>query len=470
MDLRARSVLTCQPHRQAITTISRLLWITAQENTSNSYPHYFWFLDESGKILIAGGEVQSSTGFYTYTVDNVPASAKFLAVLSNGTADNIIINKEIIISIESELEDIEHYFEKRGISTSPYADQLKDAGRVTAFGHNFDHKFLNFAFITDTHFGGTRYPEYDARNNMKAFTDMANERWVDFAAHGGDIITDYGLTRNEALTWMDDTLGIFGDIQVPLLIAKGNHESNNAYYEPVTDTSNLDWDHTTYYVRSDISFASVTENTWNGVDQLYVADATPERIPDVQFTMLAQLNFAGDVVRNSSDYLGGYFYKDFDYNKIRVIVLDEYQVQGTTAIGISSEQYAWLGGTALVLGAGKTDYSVMIITHSQQVTTNTKNLINAFQNGTSATVNGTTYDFSSQGAKDFIMYLHGHEHVDSYVTTDGFNNIGVICGYVPAESVETEDEIRFSIFTIDTEDKKIYETRIGHGSNREFDY
>ena len=454
----------------AVDNSARKYIIRTKQSTSSSYPHYFWVLDETGKILIAGGEVKASSDFYTYTVENVPANAKSLAVLTNGTADNIIIKKEIVISIRSEMDDIERYFEKRGISTSTVADQLKDAGRVTVFGHNYEHKYLNFAFITDTHFGGTRYPEFDARNNMKAFVDMANERWVDFAAHGGDIITDYGLSRNDALTWMDDTLGIFGDIQVPLLIAKGNDEENNAYYQLVTDTSNLDWEHNTYYVRSDISFATVTENTWNHVADLYIADPTPERIPDNQFTMLAQLGFAGDVVRNSSDYLGGYFYKDFDYNKIRVIVLDEFQIQGTTRIGISSEQYAWLGGTALVLGEGKSDYSVMIISHSQQVTANVSGLINAFQNGTSYTINGTTYDYSSQGAKDFIMYLHGHEHVDSYVTSGGFNNIGVICGYVPAESVDTEDEIRFSIFTIDTTEKKIYETRIGAGSNRVFDY
>ena len=85
----------------------------------------------------------------------------------------------------------------------------------------------------------------------------------------------------------------------------------------VTDTSNLDWNNNTYYVRDGISFASITEDQWNGADDLYVEDATPERIPDIQFTMLGQLGFAGDVVRNSNDYLGGYFYKDFDYNKIR---------------------------------------------------------------------------------------------------------------------------------------------------------
>ena len=453
-----------------VDSAARKYIIRVKQSTSNTYNHYFWFLDVNGKILVAGGEVKSSEGFYTYTVENIPSSAKSLAVLTSGTSDNITIDKEVIITIRSEMDDFEHYFDKKGLSTSPYADQLKDSGRVTVFGHNFDHKYLNFAFITDTHFGGTRYPEYDARNNMRAFADMANERWLDFAAHGGDIITDYGLTRDEAITWMDDTLGIFGDIQIPLLIAKGNHEENNAYYEPVTDTSNLDWDHTTYYVRSDISFATVTENTWNGVDQLYVEDQEPERIPDIQFTMLAQLGFAGDVERNSSDYLGGYFYKDFDYNKIRVIVLDEYQIRNGTRIGISSEQIAWLGGTALVLGAGKTDYSVMIISHSQNATANVTGLINAFQNGTSITINGNTYDFSSQGAKDFIMYLHGHEHEDTAKTTDGYNNIGVICGYVPAESVETEDEIRFSIFTIDTTEKKIYETRIGYGSNREFSY
>ena len=454
----------------AVDNSARKYIIRTKQSTSNSYKHYFWFIDANGIILIAGGEVKSAEGFYTYTVENIPSNAKNLAVLTSGTTNNIIIEKEAVISIRSEMDDIEHYFAKKGLSTSPYADQLKDNGRVTVLGHNYENKFMNFVFITDTHFGGNRYPEYDARNNMRAFVDTANERWVDFAAHGGDIITDYGLTRNDALTWMDDTLGIFGDIQVPLLIAKGNHEENNAYYQPVTDTSNLDWEHITYYVRSDISFATVTESTWNGVDDLYIADPEPERIPDNQFTMLAQLGFAGDVVRNSNDYLGGYFYKDFDYNKIRVIVLDEYQVQGTTRIGISSEQVAWLGGTALVLGNDKSDYSVMIISHSPNVTTAVSGLINAFKNGTSYTTGGQTYDFTSQGAKDFIMYLHGHEHEDTYVSSGGFNNIGVICGYVPAESVETEDEIRFSIFTIDTTAKKIYETRIGAGNSREFDY
>lgn len=454
----------------AVDTSARKYYIRTKQSTSSNYPHYFWFLDESGVILLAGGEVQSSEGYYTYTVDSIPAGSKSLAVLTGGGADNIIIRKENVISIRSEMDDIEHYFDKHGLSTSPYADQLKDEGRATAFGHNFDHKYLNFVFITDTHFGGTRYPEYDARNNMKAFVDMANERWVDFAAHGGDIITDYGLSRNDAIKWMDDTLGIFGDIQVPLLIAKGNHEANNAYYQQVTDTSNLDWANNTYYIRSGIQFATVTQLTWNGSDDLYVENTTPERIPDVQFTMLAQLGFAKDVVRDSNDYFGGYFYKDFDYNKIRVIVLDEYQIQGSTWVGISSEQIAWLGGTALVLGTGKTDYSVMIISHSQNVSTDVSGLINAFKNGSSYTAGGQTYDFTSQGAKDFIMYLHGHEHADTAVTTDGFNNIGVICGFVPAESVETEDEIRFSIFTIDTTAKKIYETRVGSGSNREFTY
>lgn len=304
---------------------------------------------------------------------------------------------------------------------------------------------------------------------MRAFADMANERWLDFAAHGGDIITDYGLSRDEAIEWMDDTLGIFGDIQIPVLIAKGNHEANSAYYQLVTDTSNLDWNNNTYYVRDGISFASITEDQWNGADDLYVEDATPERIPDIQFTMLGQLGFAGDVVRNSNDYLGGYFYKDFDYNKIRVIVLDEYQIRGTTWVGMSSDQLAWLGGTALVLG-DKADYSVMIISHSPNVSADVVGLINAYQNGTSYTISGQTYDFTSQGEKPFIMYLHGHEHNDTLVTTDGFNNIGVVCGFVPAEKVETEEEIRFSIFTIDTTERKIYETRIGYGSSREFSY
>ena len=112
----------------------------------------------------------------------------------------------------------------------------------------------------------------------------------------------------------------------------------------------------------------------------------------------------------------------------------------------------------------------MIISHSPNIPADVLGLILAYKNGTSYTISGTAYDFTSQGAKPFIMYLHGHEHTDTIDTTDGINNIGVIGGFVSADMTETEDEIRFSIFSIDTANRKIYETRIGSGNSREFTY
>ena len=442
--------------------------IKTKQSTSTNYPHYFWFLNSSNVILLAGGSVKTATGKYTYTTE-VPEGAKKLVVLTADLAANIQITRKSLNSMHDKVDGMMGYFDKKGLSTSPYADELKDGGRATVFSHNFSSKLLNFAFITDTHFGGNRYPEYDARNNMKAFVDIANERWCDFAAHGGDIITDYGLTRDEAIKWMDDTLEIFGDIQIPLFIAKGNHEANNAYYAEVSDYTNLDWDNVTYYVRSGISFAEITQSDWDGEETLYVEDLSPQRIPDIQFSMLAQLGFAGDVERNSSDYMGGYFYRDFEREKIRVIVLDEYQIRGNNWVGMSAEQLAWLGGTALNLGT-HTDYSVMVISHSQNIPADVLGLILAYKGGTSYTISGTTYSFTSQGEKPFIMYLHGHEHQDTLDTTSGINNVGVINGFVPSEKTETAEEIRFSVFSIDTANRKVYETRIGEGNNREFTY
>lgn len=442
--------------------------IQTKQSTSTNYAHYFWFLNDNNVILTAGGEVKSAEGSYTYTA-SVPTGAKSLVVLTAGSYENIRIEKEIVVSLNDTVKSIEHYFDKKGLNTSPYADQQKDVGRAAVFDHNLSHKYLNFAFITDTHFGGTRYPDYDARNNIRAFVEMANERWMDFAAHGGDIITDYGLTRDDAIKWMDDTLGLMGDIQIPLYIAKGNHDANNAYYALVTDTSNLDWANTNYYVRNGIGFTQITQSQWDGEEDLYVENLQPERISDVQFTMLAQFGFAGDVIRDSNDYMGGYFYKDFPREKIRVIVLDEYQIQNGSWVGMTAEQVLWLGDTALQLGTN-TDYEVMIISHSPNASADVVGLITAFKAGSTYTSNGHTYSFTSQGAGTFIMYLHGHEHYDSVDTSNGFNNIGVICGYVPVTAVDTEDEIRFSVFTIDTTAKKIYETRIGYGSNREFTY
>ena len=61
--------------------------------------------------------------------------------------------------------------------------------------------------------------------------------------------------------------------------------------------------------------------------------------------------------------------------------------------------------------------------------------------------------------------LCGHTHNDAYNTDNGYNYISCTTGYL-----KTSGDVVCSIFSIDTTNRKIYETRIGLGSDREFDY
>ena len=87
------------------------------------------------------------------------------------------------------------------------------------------------------------------------------------------------------------------------------------------------------------------------------------------------------------------------------------------------------------------------------------NLFNAFND------RGTTYGsytFANDKTTHFVGVIHGHEHTDSFSDTIGFNIIGVTKAYGSLGAVD--------IFTIDTDNLKLYETRIGDGISREFTF
>ena len=80
---------------------------------------------------------------------------------------------------------------------------------------------------------------------------------------------------------------------------------------------------------------------------------------------------------------------------------------------------------------------------------------------------------------NILGILHGHQHKDSYYTTglieeqtDPFINIiGCDAGHAKtANQLGTKNGYCFSVFTIDTVNSKIYETKVGRGNDREFDF
>lgn len=377
------------------------------------------------------------------------------------------IPHELIIASNADNESVETY----GIP-------LLDNARPVVFSHNLNKKFLNFSFITDTHYGGERYDKYVSLNNLSLFAQLANERWLDFCMHCGDIYTYYNLKRNEALTWLDDSMRHFGDINIPTLIVKGNHETNNSYRTPFTGTV-VPTD--TYYIVSDngIGWTEILGSEWDGETQLYGSVDTNQCIPDHQFYMLAQNNrLPANAVLNPNDPYGGYFYVDYDKEKIRVIVVNLYTI-ADDRFNLSNTELDFLANNALTLPQDKSDYGVIVFSH--YINYNLRHLLMAFINGNTYTSDEYvtpefTKDFSEQGPKTLIACIHGHTHLDEYSNSYGFNDIGHNKGFFDITYQDTAHEYCMSVYTIDTDNKVIYETRIGEWSdnnrtvNRSFSY
>lgn len=153
-------------------------------------------------------------------------------------------------------------------------------------------------------------------------------------------------------------------------------------------------------------------------------------------------NSATGLVGNSGDRDGGYFYYDNSDCKIRLITLRVFGTKGTLTFG--STQNGWLTNT---LTNTPTGYKVVIFCHYMDNSTQLNNIRTAIN----------TFMTSRPG--DFIGVIHGHKHIDQFDTDLGFNNIGVLKG-----------SRGYSMFTFDTTSRKIYETRIGDGVDRQFSY
>lgn len=209
-------------------------------------------------------------------------------------------------------------------------------------------------------------------------------------------------------------------------------------------------------------------------------------------------------------YGGAYFYKNFDTKKIRVVVLDlydigvEHDVDYNLNAGYRQNQLEWLANEALQVESG---WQVMLITHSSPVEGMPENnrginceplmqVLEAFKTGTNVTITATdevyhdgtfdinlTTDFKRVGT--LIAVLSGHAHNDYSIIKNGINYIQTICGYIdvllyhdqndqPAKygqrDQHTYSAIAFDIGIVDTVAHTINFKRFGYGHDRKFTY
>lgn len=158
--------------------------------------------------------------------------------------------------------------------------------------------------------------------------------------------------------------------------------------------------------------------------------------------------------------LKAYYYKDDEEHNIRYICLNSCDYEGTDSAStyriskISPAQQLWYAQTllatpenykvvvcshqplALISQNQQYDKFVSEITMSGTVTSGGSNIIaitDAFIDGSSITVNGTTVDFSEkEDGAEFVMYVNGHLHADFIGYVTGASNIQLQCNVCDA--------------------------------------
>lgn len=284
------------------------------------------------------------------------------------------------------------------------------SARERVLGYNIVDKFVNFAYITDIHASGKRELDRHVGQCMDDFVSLCNERWCDFAAFGGDMFSAYEATRAEAIELMAIPLSWFSRITIPVFMTKGNHDRN----------------------------AKLSQE---------------ETLTNTQYHMLCEQNLGcADVHFNPEDPYGNYYYVDYAQEKVRVIVLNYFDAAMMQKMGYHDRQLSWLEQSAFgTIGEG---WTVVMFSHAYSASDEGFwNLIDAV---------------NASGKCTIAALIHGHTHKDLHATLHGINVVGVAAGFCSGSQLGTPDQDCFSVFTVDTSDRILRETRIGRGENREF--
>lgn len=116
------------------------------------------------------------------------------------------------------------------------------------------------------------------------------------------------------------------------------------------------------------------------------------------------------------DITGGYFYKDFDGYKIRVICINTTETANNN-IGVSNEQYEWfINSLDLSAKENATDWQILVLSHHplDWWVTNSKyrfgQIINAYKNGASFSDSEISCNFEGKNSAALIANIHGHIH------------------------------------------------------------
>ncbi len=305
---------------------------------------------------------------------------------------------------------------------------------------------IKFTYITDIHADRLKY---SGLANVNAFNMVQNLKITDFGIFGGDMITDDDNNDRE------------------------NMINNISFYAKL--------------LNNNISNTFFTIGNHDTKLKIKNSDGSKEIIPldfDVYYNN-ALKNSRENLIFNDKDNKTSYYY-DIKDKKIRVCFLGG--VDDDSSMCFNDKELDFLSNNVLNFHNKKdfNEWQVLIFTHAFEKTKyhdSVKNfekvysILNAFQNGEEKDIDENLHvNFKVQGKGTLIAVITGHHHADTTVIKNGILTISVRTAAINADKVEDSDEkrnkddISFGIFSIDTKNKIIYETKVGRGNDRKWSY
>ena len=319
---------------------------------------------------------------------------------------------------------------------------------------------VSFAFISDIHWGPNK--KHSAALLKKVMDDCA----IPYCVNGGDNVSGAGLCpASLIISELQEYSRHFSALESRMLLAQGNHDPS---YSTLGGTN--------YYA----------ENLTD--DQLF------------EYMFRYETKYPDRVMSEA----GSYFYAEDKAHKLRIVVLNPYDVPSEEVLpdgrakynkmrtlGYRQTQLEWFANVAL--NVPSSDWSVVLATHtSPSAGEDARNnnvilgLIDAFRNGKKYEAE-TECDIAGYNAKisadytdkkgNFVLWVSGHTHDDRVLVTQDTLCLSVLSDWnhqhdrLPMQrTTGTTNEHAFDVFTIDFNRHKIYATRIGAGEDRVFDY
>lgn len=370
-------------------------------------------------------------------------------VFKCGTAPSDI--DKFVIGLQTELSVLRRrvsYLEQSEVP-SYYTEHISEKAALINQRKAASNTVAQFAFITDVHVNGYGSTGGNAMHSKSLINYLMQNTAVRNVFNGGDLLNT-GTGMSEAAT--------LDVIQQAISYTQPDHCGGRHYFVMGNHDTGVD------YI-DDVQYGpSIT------AEQLYRAGGNDAKRPNIVFDPISDANYY------------------FDEGGVRYIVSD---------LGIDTYTGETIGQTYLFISKAveSANCPIVILQHvlwnnpSEDPSTRPyrlgvlQSIVDAC-NSRGVSTYGDSSDYQvdySESTSTVCCIVGGHLHQDRYsytdggvpiiaVTTDNWGAEYELSTTGRANASGTVDEQAFDVFTVDIDNKKVYATRIGYGSDREFTF